>query len=424
MLRASVIAIVITASLVVRASPEPSARELHRAGVEAFQRGDYTAAAHAFAAAAQLRPDRPRTLYNLAVARMRVHDTAGAIEALRQLSSLGLVLPLGDDEEFAALREKPEFRAVLAAMAAHREPRGKATPLFTLPKHAGIIEGIACRPSTGDTFLSDVHLRCIWRRTAAGAVTRFTAADDSIGGMFGLVIDEPNQRLWAATSLMSAVAGVAPDTRSSGALAAFDLDSGRLLARYPLPNDTREHLLGDLTLAPDGSIYAPDSSAPTIWRLAPGAAAPKPWITSSVFESLQGIALLDDGRKLIVSDYANGLVLIDVATCALHWLAAPVSTTLVGIDGLAARGTAVIAVQNGIEPQRVVRLSLSDDFSAITSVTTLASSLPGLDDLTLLTLGDGLPTVIAHSGWALFDPKKSASMSAHDVQVFQLPPLD
>lgn len=402
----------------------PESRELHRAGVEAFQRDDSAAAARAFAAAAQLRPDRPRTLYNLAVARARLHDTAGAIEALRQLSSLGLALPIGEDEEFAALRENPEFRAVLAAMAAHRAPRGKAAPLFTLPKHAGIIEGIACRPATADTFLSDVHQRCIWRRTAAGVVTRFTAADDSVGGVFGLAIDEPNQRLWAATSLMSAVAGIAPETRSSGALVAFDLESGRLLARYPLPEDAREHLLGDLTLAADGTIYATDSSAPTLWRLAPGAAAPEPWLTSSEFESLQGIALLDAGRKLIVSDYANGLVLVDVATRALHWLTAPANTTLVGVDGLATRGTTVLAVQNGIEPQRVVRVSLSNDFSAITSVTLLASSLSGLDDLTLLTLRNGSPTVIAQSGWALFDPKKSPSVPAHDVQVFQLPPID
>jgi hypothetical protein len=62
-------------------------------------------------------------------------------------------------------------------------------------------------------------------------------------------------------------------------------------AMIDLPDDNREHGLSDLTVAPDGTVYATDSRAPIIWKLAPGAEAPEPVVEFPGFSSLQGILL-------------------------------------------------------------------------------------------------------------------------------------
>ena len=82
------------------------------------------------------------------------------------------------------------------------------------------------------------------------------------------------------------------------------------------------------------------------------------------------------------------------------------------------RGTG--AVQNGVTPQRLLRLALTPDLATVTSVTVLASALPRLDDLSLVTLINGRPTWIANAGWDNFDPAKSAHPPAHTVRIFQV----
>lgn len=295
--------------------------------------------------------------------------------------------------------------------------------LFTLPAQPGIVEGIAHRTATGEYFLSDVHQRSVWRRAADGALTRFTPADDRLFGVFGIAVDERRQRLWAATSMLAVLAQPGSPDAGAAALVALDLDSGALLGVYPVPDRQAEHTLGDLVLAAGGSLYATDSSSPTVWRLAPGAESLEPFLTSPEFRSLQGIAVLDAGH-LVISDYASGLFVVNLVAKTHHRLRAPADTSLRGIDGIAARDRALVAVYNATEPNRVLRLQLSADLASITRAETLYSASPGFGDLTLVTLVGDRPVIIAQSGWASLDSQKPPAPAPHDVHVLQFGPLE
>lgn len=342
---------------------------------------------------------------------------------LEQLARLGAAMPVAQAEEFSALKDDPRFIRVLELLSACQQPRGRASSLFKLPRQRGIIEGLAFRATTGDFFLADVHQRCVWRRDRSGAIERFTPEDPRVYGVFNIAIDETRGRLWAATSMMPAVTGYTEAQQGVAALVAFDLSSGALLGSYPIPTDGRAHVLGDLLLATDGAVFATDSSAPILWRLPPDAAVPEVFLTSAGFSSLQGLAPIGDDR-LIVSDYANGLFVLDLAARTHQPLPPVADASLIGLDGLLARDGALIAVQNGIEPQRVLRITLSPDADRIEKVETLAAALPGLDDLTLLTAtADGV-AVIAQSGWAVLQEQPPATVPPHPVEVFAVPFAD
>ncbi len=387
-------------------------------GVAAYQRRDYAAARTAFEAALKLRPDSPRYLYNLAALAALTGDDATAFARLRELALLGVYLPAQKDADFATLQGKGEFLGIVRALGENREPRGQADVFAELPGRTGIIEGIAYRARTDELFLGDVHHRGIWKRDRTGQLTRFSAEDDELLGVFGLAIDERRSTLWAATSALPEMSGFNKNLKGQAGLAEFNLATGDLRRVVPVPGDGRDHLLGDLTVAPDGTVYATDSAAPVIWSLAPNAVDMEKLVESPDFVSLQGIAFMN--RTLLVSDFGNGLFAIDPANARVRAFAPPPHVTLLGLDGLVAIPGGLLATQNGVEPQRVVRIKLSRDLAAVEDVSVLASGLPNFTDVTLLTLVNDRPVAVASSGWDGFDPAKSPHPAAHTVRLFQV----
>jgi hypothetical protein len=125
-------------------------------------------------------------------------------------------------------------------------------------------------------------------------------------------------------------------------------------------------------------------------------------------------------KRLLVADYTNGLFTIDLPTGDINALAPPPNTTLLGLDGIVHVGDELFAVQNGVEPQRVLRIKLSPTWNEIKEVTVLASGMPGFTDLGLATLVNGAVTVIANTGWDGFDPQKTKQPPSHTVRLFQM----
>lgn len=290
---------------------------------------------------------------------------------------------------------------------------GAGELLFSLPAMTGIVEGISFRATTGDYFFGDARRRCIWIRRPQGAVDRFAPAGAGLLGVFGLAVDESRGCLWAATSAVKEMEGYRPTDHGRAALVQLSLKDGRVLRTAALPADSGAHLVGDLTVDADGTVYATDSIAPVIWRLAPTAAQPEPWIESKKFKSLQGVILLPGSATLLVSDYATGLWLIDLGTRAISPLAAPPNTSLVGIDGMAAAPDgSVVGVQNGIEPRRVIRLWIDRAGQAITRVAVLAQGQPEMADPTLGTIVGDHFVFVGTAGWDRFAPGGSPDPSA------------
>ena len=411
--------LILTAGRLFAADPAPRTHADYRAVAQAaLQRKDYEAARAATLAALGLRPDSPRYLYQLAALATLTRDPGGAIDFLRRIAAFGVALPVERDPDFAAIQGTPPFIQILRQFAANRAPQGEAEVVAELPGRTGIIEGIAFRPRTGDVFLSDVHHRCIWRRDRTGQVHRFSAEDEELLGLFGLAIDETRGTLWAAMSAVPEMAGYSPELKGAAALAEFNLGTSELRRIIPVPDDGRDHGLGDLVVAPDGTVFATDSKAPVIWRLGPGDEDFQKVIDSPDLISLQGLVIWR--HELIVADYANGLFAVEISTGRLRAFAPPKDTTLLGLDGLVATADGLVATQNGVEPPRIVRLAFTPDMESVTGLTVLAAALPQLTDVSLIAIVNGRPTFVAGAGWEGFDPEKVRQPPAHAVRIFQV----
>ena len=242
-------------------------------------------------------------------------------------------------------------------------------------------------------------------------MSAFASPATALPGCFGLALDSAGGRLWVGTGVVPEMSALPPGTPAFAGAVAFDTATGREVKRISLPAGSGDSVLGTLRFGPDGALYASDSAQPVLWRAAPGADIFEPWLRHPEFLSLQGFAFSGDGRTVFLADYGNGLWSVEVDTRKVTRVEPADDACLFGIDDLHVVGDALVGIQNGLAPARVIRVHLRDGRA---SVEVLARGLPGLDDAATGHLAAGRLEFIAASGWALF-ARPDASPTPRDV---------
>jgi sugar lactone lactonase YvrE len=183
---------------------------------------------------------------------------------------------------------------------------------------------------------------------------------------------------------------------------AFDLRSGKRVARYEVGHDGRAHVVGDLTVAGDGRVYASDSRAPVLFRVPEQGDTLERFLQSPLLLSAQGLAATPDGRTLYLSDYARGIIKVDLATRQASLLAAADSVLALGVDALVWTRHGLVGVQNGVTPHRVVRLTLDGAGDRVVRSEDLDRAHPAYDEPTLGVLVGNDFYYIADGQWERF----------------------
>ncbi len=404
-------------ALVIGLTAAPEHTVLLKDAAAALKAGDNPAALAKLEAAAKLRPDYPRIHLNLA----RLYTAAGkhddALAALERLADMSVSLNLAADPALAPLYDLPRFQTVASRLTANATTASGELTGLRVPGVTGIIESCLYVAATDEWYFGDVRNRCIWKRGVDGTLFKVKADDEKLDGVFKLALSPDGKTLWAATASVGAMVGGESEEGTRSALIAFDFSTGGIVARYPAPADGRKHLLGDFVLAADGSLYATDSFSPVIWRLPPGGNQLEAWLENDDFLNLQGLAFSADGQSLFVSDYSNGIWQIDVAAKKPALLAAPANATFFGLDGLYAIPGGLLAIQNGVNPQRVLRIEPATDGKP-TTASIVAGGYPAMNDLSLGTVTGNRFAFVANSGWALFDPPPAKQPPARELTIY------
>jgi hypothetical protein len=375
----------------------------------AYRAKDHPAFLAAIERADSLRPAHPGILYALASARALSGDGPGAIATLGRIADMGLAYDPSADADFHALANDPGFAAVAARLRANAVALGIVDTALTLPWRDFVPEGIARDPVTGAFFVSGVHRRMVVRVGPDGDVEPFV---DGLWSALGLAVDPARRLLWIGTAAIPETAGVDSIEIGRGAVVGVDLDSGRRVRTLGLPEDGRDHVPGDLSLAPDGTLFVSDGAAGVLWVLRPGAEALEPLAGADALVSPQGSALSADGRTLWLADYSLGVLAVDPATGAARRLVQPADAALLGIDALLLHGNDLIAVQNGVRPARVLRLEVDPLAVAVRSWRVVAAGLPEFDEPTGATIAHGRLHLIANSHWNRFEEGRLADAGA------------
>jgi sugar lactone lactonase YvrE len=215
-------------------------------------------------------------------------------------------------------------------------------------------------------------------------------------------VDAKRGFLWVATSAVPQMTGFAEADKGRAAIFKYDLRTRKLLQKFPTP-EGEQHVLGDVWIDRSGNVYATDSVSPNIFRVDTGKNEITLFLSSDLFASLQGITEGSKPNEIYVADYAKGFFRIDLTTKAITQLKPDANVTLLGTDGLYFHNGKLIAIQNGINPNRVAAFTIQGD--RITATTTLEANHPDFLEPTLGYIDGNDLIYIANSQWPLVNEK-------------------
>ena len=388
-----------------RADEPKTARYYRQQAAAAYRAKDYPAAIENLKEALGLIPDHPTLFYNLAALSALQGKKTEAIASLSKLAEMGLALHPEKDPDFDSIKDDAAFKAILTRFESNKTPIVKSSPAFTIHEKGLITEGLAYDPVDESFFVSSIHKRQILHVSKSGEVTTLATERDGLWSVLGMKVDPARRVLWVTSTAFPQMVNFKKQEDGSSAVFKFDLKTGKLIKRYVVPDASKPHALGDLTIKSNGDVFSTDSLTPAVYVIRPKKDEIELLLENDGFVSPQGLAFSSDERHLFMADYSTGLFDIDLTTKTVAHLPPLTGATLLGIDGLYFYNDSLIGVQNGVAPQRVVRLRLSKDLKRVERCEVLEANNPLFDEPTLGALVNDYFYFIANSQWGLVDEK-------------------
>lgn len=333
-----------------------AARAAWNAAQRALRANDLESAQREAERAAAAWPAQGAYHWYRAVLAARRGDAPGVRDALGAYARVGLGRDLGDSA-FNPYRSLPWFPGLAAEHDANRRPVAKSRVHMVLSDSTWFPEAVDHDARTGRTFVSSVRHRTVMEITRDGHERELWPRHQAgIGAILGVRVDPASDALWVTTAGIPQMWGFTPDDSLIAALLMVRRHDGRILRRWDIASGGPA-LPGDLAIGPNGDVYVTDSRNPVLHVLKRGATVLEQ-IRHPLFRSLQGIAPAPDGSAVYLADYSHGLLRVDLATGTVHRVGDPPASTTVGCDGIAWHDNAIIAIQNGYAPPRVMRFTL------------------------------------------------------------------
>lgn len=262
-------------------------------------------------------------------------------------------------------------------------------------------EGIAYDAVTQQYFVSSTHKRKIVAVNRDGISRDFVPPEDNgLLGVVGMKVDVQRRLLWALSSHAGSgmpMQNVDPDKEGVSRIHKYDIESGKLISHFEIPNTQGRNFLNDLTIAQNGDIYVTDIRTKRIYQI------PNKSNDLNIFYQLtdsmspNGIDISDDQRYLFIAVYGgNNVVRIDLNTKELTALELPDSEEIAA-DGLYFYQNSLIAIQPWNSERIVTRYHLAEDLKTITHLSVLDNDNPHFLQPTTGVIVDGYIYCIANS---------------------------
>ncbi len=373
------------ASLPASAQTDAAAAQDHlRTATEAYRDGDYEGFTTSLEAAVTLNPFSLYGRYNLACGYARTGRDAEALRILRELVAQRIDFGMAEDPDLESLRDKPEFVRLVSKLEQRVQPILVSEHRFTLDELGLIPEGIAHDAQSGRIFLGSMRSGEIFVIDDAGQFSKFAAVSNA-GKLaaIGMSIDKSTNTLWVVGSSFFLVEEFDAEAPAPAGIFGFDLDSGELTGKY-LADDTAT-TFNDVVVGATGDLYISGSELSVVRK---GRDEIEAIATNIPVFGSNGIAVRPDGERIFVSSYAVGIAAVHPGTGETFWLDAPDDVSLYGIDGLYWHEGDLVAVQNGVQPWRLVRLQLNDKETAVTNARLIEFANEDITPTTGAIVGD------------------------------------
>jgi hypothetical protein len=352
----------------------------------------------------ELMPNSGDLKLQLAMAYAKVDDKTHAYDTLMHMQIQGFGYDIANDHRFDPIHGTKVWDYIVANLQVNAKQFGEGKVAFELAKGDNLFDALAWDAKRKQFLVGSARAGTIQHADGAGKLTDFIVANADNGpwGVDALGVDDAHGKLYVASSAMPQYKGFNKDNAGKAGVFEFDLASGKLLQKYVLPQGEGVHRLSSLAVGKDGQVYAADGTRREVYKLDGNAL--KLLISNPRLTSITALALSDDGKTLYMADFALGIFGFDLAKSEAFELAYnPTKLVLGGINALYWYDGNLVAIEGGMVPRRVMRLSVSADGRSIAGVMPLDVSQPAFADLGQGAVADDGLYFVANRQDALYD---------------------
>ncbi len=260
-----------------------------------------------------------------------------------------------------------QVSAVAAYVWALSQPATGGPATLAIPGEKIYPESITSS-ADGRIFIGSITGRKIFvvKRGAATAQPWIAADSEATLGVYGVFADDRSHTLWACFSLFPGSKG----TQAPSALAAFDLQSGKLKGRYPMP--TAGAFCNDIAIGSDGSAYVTDSENMEVDRLPHKGIKLETWAGKGAFGPkggvIDGISII--GNRLFVNTLMTNKIFampIGADGTVGDITEVTLSRAIDLPDGMRSFGKSLLLVESG-GPGRLAQLKVTGNAGNLTTL--------------------------------------------------------
>ena len=357
----------------------------------------------------------PTPVYMLRMASVETHlgNRAEAIRWMERYAATGLKYDPARDDDLKPLASDPAFASVALEMKERTQAAQKALAVCALPLPDLMPEDLTFDRIAGTFVVSSIQHHTLYRVTlpkAGGAecTLREIALEDQVRRWPALALsaDATRNLLWMTASAMPGFTGFPKEDQGKTALFALDGASGKIVRRFDLASGG-PGVLGDMSVADDGTVYVSDSIGGGVYRVQGDLKTAVLEKIAGDFFSPQTPVMAADGKRLFVADYSMGVGVVDLTgpnpPGQLDYLAHPEAVAVTGLDGLYLSGDSLFGIQNGTQPARIMRYQLNPAQTEITSGEVVEQATERMGEATHVIGLNGWLYITANVGWNRID---------------------
>ena len=327
-----------------------------------------------------LNPDSGDLRMALALTYASQGDKSKTYDLLLKMKEQGYGVDLKDDPRFEKVTGTEAWDYVVQNLQLNLQPFGEGKVAFALPKGDTLIESIVWDPKRQKFLVGSVRDGQIRIVDKKGKMTEFITPADGSGlwSVYAMAVDPARDLLYVSSSSTLYFKGFREEDFNKTGLFKFKLSTGKLLDKVLMPTNDGTHTLSSITVGKDGKVYVADGLRNEIYALEGNEL--KLVIANPKLTSIRGLAVSDDGNTLYFADHALGIFGADLKAGTGFPLAHDTTKLVLGgIEGLYWYDGTLVAIENGMSPQRVIRLHLSKDGKSVSKMIPLDVANPAFD---------------------------------------------
>jgi sugar lactone lactonase YvrE len=334
---------------------------LYRLAAIYKQKGDLTRMTWALRQLNALLPNAGELKLALASVYAAQGDKTSTYDLLLQMQRQGFGYDLTANPAFSKVNDTRAWNYIAENLKANLKQFGEGKVAYTLPKGDFLFESLAFDPKKKQLLVGSVRDGKIHRVARDGKLEDFIApsAENGLWSVYAMATDPAGENLYVASTSSVYFKGFKQEDYGKAGVFKFRLSDGKLLGKYLLTPDKEPRTLSTIAVGKNGEVFAADGVRNLIYRLDGGAL--KLMVENPKLTSVRGLAVSGDGKTLYFADYQLGLFGVDLsAGKAFDIDYSPETLTLGGIDGVYWYDGALVVIENGMSPKRVMRLKLDE----------------------------------------------------------------